>query len=84
VRLTLYCVGLVQVTDAGDPAADGLPPKAATGVEAWQAEEIVAVTANEEVKVAARAGFEARPNTERPNAIARVENLMGICLSSYL
>jgi hypothetical protein len=53
-------------------------------VEAWQAEEIVAVTANEEVKVAARAGLEARPSTERPNAIASGANLMGVCLSSYL
>lgn len=34
VRLTLYCVGLVQVTAVGDPATVGPLPKAAMGVEA--------------------------------------------------
>jgi hypothetical protein len=50
-------------------------------VEAWQVEEIVAVTANEAVEVAARAGTEAKPDAKRPKLIANGANLMGFsCL----
>lgn len=44
----------------------------------------MAVTANEVVEVAARAGMEARPDARRPHAIAKDANLMGIaCPVTY-
>lgn len=38
LRLTIYGVASVQVTETGDPPAVALFPKAVTGVEAWQAD----------------------------------------------
>ena len=73
-RLTLYGVGLVQVTETEDvalaPAAMRVA-NAEAGAETWQEDTTVTVTGNEAVRVAARAGVEARPETRKPKTKAK-------------
>jgi hypothetical protein len=50
------------------------------GVETWQEDTTVAVTLNEAVAVAARAGLEARPDARKPKANAREAYFMAFLL----
>jgi hypothetical protein len=67
-RLTLYAVGLVQVTETEDGATcvDALDPKTAVGAVTWQPETTVTVTLMEAVAVAASAGLVSMPSARKP------------------